>query len=329
MVLTPPESIEGVESGAGTLSVGSDGLISREVELRFLVRSMEGYTDAEAKAVELAPLYYDGHRRGSIQCRPVGGGWYQIAVSYGNTGVNAYEGWGIENDDGVFLIPNGVSVDTTGGTETVTQAIETTGFKAEGPGAPNSHRAINVSGNQVNGVSKTVPAFNFTETWLVPAWYLLAGVEKKEVAEDDENDPGPAIPYAQTLHEMTGKMNEDDWRIFKGGEVLFLGARYDISRGATMVPVTYSFSVRPNREDFDVGDIKVYFKRGWDFMWIVYEDTEDDGFGVKKPKYVYVDQVYEDVPFADLQIGMKWSQHFMFTGSTFAHPLNDAKRGKV
>jgi len=90
MATLPPDNIEGVESGAGTLTVGSDGLMSREVELRFLVRSMEGYSDAEDKGRELAPLYYDGHRRGTLQCRPVGGGWYQISVNYSNSGVNAY-----------------------------------------------------------------------------------------------------------------------------------------------------------------------------------------------------------------------------------------------
>ena len=330
MATLPPQSIEGVESGAGTLSVGSDGLVSREVELKFLVSGMEGYDQAEAKGKELAPLYYDGHRRGALQCRPVGGGWYQISANYGNQGVNDYEAWGVENDDGITLIPNGISVDTTGGTETVTQAIAATGYSIDGPDAPNSHKAINVSGNQVNGVSKTVPAFNFTETWLVPAWYLMVGLPKAAgVSDDAEQDSGASVPYAKTLREMTGKKNGDPWRIFKGGEVLFLGARYDVSRASTMVPVTYSFSVQPTLDDFKVGDIDVYHKEGWDFMWVVYEDAVDQNFPVKKPKYVYIDQIYEDANFRDLGIGDKWGQHFMYTGNTFAHPLVDAKRNKA
>jgi hypothetical protein len=329
MATLPPDNIEGVESGAGTLSVGSDGLMSREIELRFLVRSMEGYSDAEDKGRELAPLYYDGHRRGTLQCRPVGGGWYQISVNYSNAGVNAYEGWGVENSDGVVLIPNGISVDTTGGSEHITQAIKADGYEAAGPSAPNSYKAINVSGNQVNGVTKTVPAFNFTETWLVPAWYLMVGSKKEGVGNDGENDPGALTPYAQTLREMTGTINKDKWRIFEGGEVLFLGARYDVSRASSLVPVTYSFSVQLSKNDFKVGDIEVYSKQGWDYMWIVYEDAIDANFPVKKPKYVYIDQIYEETDFRDLGIGMKWGQHFMFTGDTFAHPLVEAKRDKV
>ena len=336
MPTLPPTSIEGVESGSGSLSVGADGLISREVELRFLVMAMDGYKAAEAKGQELAPLYYDGHRRADIRCTPVGGGWYQITATYTNSGVDAYETWGVTNPDNVKVIPAGLSVDTTGGSEHVTQSIFTSGYQLDGPDAPDTNGAINVSGNQVNGITKTVPAFTFSETWLVPAWYLLVGAEKKDVANDGEQDPGPTIPYAQKLRDMTGTTNKDKWRIFQKGEVLFLGARYDVSRGASMVPVTFSFSVQKTyfhteEEPFEVGGIAVYYKGGWDFMWIYYEDETNAEalFPTKKPKYVYVDQVYEDSNFMDLGIGDKWGQHFLYTGNTFAHPLDPAKKNIV
>ena len=336
MPTLPPTTIEGVESGTGSLSVGSDGLISREVELRFLVMCLDGYTAAEAKGQELAPLYYDGHRRGDIRCTPVGGGWYQIVCTYNNTGVDAYGTWGVENPDGVKVVPAGISVDTTGGTEHVTQAIDTSGYQLDGPDAPSTNNAINVSGDQVNGVTKTVPAFTFSETWLVPAWYLLVGAKKEDVGNDAEQDPGPTVPYAQKLHDLTGTTNGDAWRVFKKGEVLFLGARYDISRGASMVPVTFSFSVQKTRfhteeEPYEVGGIPVYYKGGWDFMWIYYETDVDAQafFRTKKAKYVYIDQIYESSNFRDLGIGDKWGQHFLYTGNTFAHPLDPDKRDKV
>lgn len=326
----PPSSIETVESGGGTLSVGSDGMISRSVDLRFLISGMESYTAAEAKAQAIAPLIYDGHRRGNVTCTPVGGGYYQVSVNYANEGVNAYEAWGILNPDDVRVIPSGISVDTTGGTEHVTQSLYTSGYQVDGPDAPDSYGAINVSGNQVNGVTKTVPAFNFSETWMIPAWYLLVGkADAAGASNDDGESPGPTIPFAQKLRELTGTTNKDKWRIFQKGEVLFLGARYDVSRASTMVPVTYSFSVKPTRTDFDVGDIKVYFCRGWDNLNIQYEDVSEGNVAVKKPKYVYVDQIYEDANFAELGIGMHWGQHFMFTGDTFTHPIVDAKKGKA
>lgn len=322
MVQIPPEYIEGVESGAGTLSVGSDGLISREVELRFLVRSMEGFADAEAKGIELAPLYYDGHRRGSLRCTPVGGGWYQIAVAYGNDGANAYEDYGFETDDGVTFVPAGISVDTTGATELITQAWS----DSEDPEAyvgkypdegQSTYGAINVSGNQVNGVNVTVPAFNWTETWLVPAKYLLVG--------DDVNDP-----YAKKLRSMTGKVNSDDFRIFKPGEVLFLGGRFDANAGQSMVPVTYSFSARERREAFFIGDIEVGVKDGWDHLWVQYETPEDATSEFKKPRFVYVDRIYERLPYTDLKIGglNAWSELVIHSSAaTFAHPLQANRRG--
>jgi hypothetical protein len=349
MPTLPPTTIEGVESGTGSLSVGSDGLISREVELRFLVMCLDGYTAAEAKGQELAPLYYDGHRRGDIRCTPVGGGWYQIVCTYNNAGVDAYGTWGVENPDGVKVVPAGISVDTTGGTEHVTQALYAEFWEESGgQGTEDEARAVNVSGDQVNGISKTTPAFNFTETWLVPSWYLMVGAQKKDVAEDGEQDPGPTIPYAQKLRDLTGTVNKEKWRIFQKGEVLFLGARYDVSRGSSMVPVTFSFSVQktyvernvPDPENpgqnkqvpgLQIGSIQVYTKLGWDYYWVEYEDAVDtDGQrAFKRPKRVFVDQIYEQVDFKELGIGDQWGQHFLFTGETFAHPLDPAKNNIV
>lgn len=334
------DSLERVDSGSGTVTVGGDGLMSREVQIRWLAGGLEGYTKAEEKGRELAPLYYDGHRRTNLDCRAVGAGWYEISATYGNSGVDAFEGFGVVNEDGANMIPVSLSVDTTGGSEHITQAYSGPGneapqvksYKAGGGDtpAPESHGAINVSGNQVNGITKTVPAFNFTETWLVPAWYLFKGMKQEITEEDgDEVDPGPTVPYAQTLHEMTGTVNEDDFRIFKPGEVLFLGARYDTTRNQTMVPVTYSFSVRPNLDLFYLDTIQIKEKPGWHYLWLYYEDAVEEGiFPVKIPKYAYVDQVYEEKKFSTLKIGEKWSQAFAYGGDFFAHPLAEDKRGK-
>ena len=328
MPLTVADKIETIESGGGTLTSGDNGLISREVELKWLVSGMESFDKAEAKGKELAPLYYDGHQRGTINCTPLGNGWYRISVNYRNEGISAYEGWGVEGPTAT-LVPNGVTVDTTGGSELITQSLETVGYPLEGDNkAPDSFGAINVSGNQVNGIQKTIPTFNFSETWAVPAWYLLVGSKKDSVDKDEEQMPGAADPYAKTLRDLTGTVNRYPFRIFDAGEVLFLGARYDISRSSTMVMVTYSFSVQPNRDDFKVGDITVKYKDGWDFLWVQYQDETNAGSAVKKPQYVYVDRIYDRTDFNDLQIGRDWGQHFIYSGDTFTHPLVDEKRNK-
>jgi hypothetical protein len=328
MALIVPNKIETVESGAGTLSSGDTGLISREVELKWIVSEMDSYDKAETKGKELAPLYYDGHQRGAINCTPLGNGWYRISANYRNEGISDYEGWGVEGATAT-LVPNGVTVDTTGGSELITQSLETSKYPSEGENvAPDSFGAINVSGDQVHGIQKTIPTFNFTETWAVPSWYLLVGSRKGNVDKDDEQKPGPSDPYAKTLRNLTGQVNRYPFRIFDAGEVLFLGARYDITRSSTMVMVTYSFSVQPNRDDFKVGDITVKYKDGWDFLWVQYQDESSEGSAVKKPKYVYVDRIYERANFDDLLIGKDWNQHFIYSGDTFTHPLDDKKRNK-
>lgn len=336
----PPEKIERLESGSGNVTIGSDGMMAREVELRYLVSEIENYTKAEEKGREIAPLYYDGHRRSGLSCRPVGSGWYEISATYGNTGIDGYEDFGVTNADGVKIIPVSISVDTTGSTETITQAYRPQAGKPgvssyvngePGASAPESYGAINVSGGQVNGVSKTVPAFNFTETWLIPSGYLLWGLSEKKDEKAEEVDEGAGDPYAKILHEMTGTVNSDDFRIFKPGEVLFMGARYETNRQQTMVPVTFSFSVRPNLYDFYIQDaLHISEKPGWHYMWLYYENAvADQKFPVKFPRYAYVDQIYEEKKFSDLKIGKSWSPAFAYKGEEFAHPLDPAKVGVV
>jgi hypothetical protein len=318
----PPSSIERVDSGAGTVTVGSDGMMAREVELKFLVHSMGGYTAAEEKGKTLAALIYDGHRRSSLQCRPVSGGWYEISATYANVSMDSGENEiGFLNDDDVRMIPVSVDVDTTGGTEHITQAWsdseDPTGYVASYPeGAPDSHGAINVSGDRVNGIDITVPAFQFTETWLVPAEYLLAGPAAGET------------PYAIQLKDMTGVVNDDAFRSFKKGEVLFLGARFTAISNQTMVPVTYSFSVRPNREQFFVGSIEIAIKYGWDYLWISYASDTDEGAPVQKPVSVYVDRVYERKKFTGLKLARTWSEFHLRTGAQFTHPIDPDKVGQ-
>lgn len=318
-----PDDIETVESGSGSLATSSDGAISRDVEIKWLVHSLEGYKAAEAKGIKLAPLFYSGHRRSRLQCRGVGNGWYEIVAEYANAAVDAYEGFGIKSPNGDFnLVPQSVAVDTTGGTEHITQAWSDSEdpeayvgkFAKEGI-APNTGGAVNVSGNTVNGVDITVPSFQFTETWYVPAKYLFVGTQAKPT------------PYLKTLYEMTGKVNLDAFRVFKAGEVLFLGVRFEASAGQTMVPVTYSFAARERRVDFHVGDIPITIKDGWDFMWIEYEDTTENDRLFRKPKYVYVDRVYERKKFETLELQSNWLSMYLQEGKEFAHPLAANQQG--
>ena len=338
MPTLPPETIERIDSGSGQVSTSTDGLMSRDVSMRWLVHSIENYAAAETKAAELAPLYYDGHVRTSLVPRPVGNGWYEIEATYGNAGIEAYpDEFGIEGPGGVKMIPAGLSVDTSTKTEHITTAWVDddgeepicTGYAAEGETAPDSEGAINVSGGRVGGIDVAVPSFSWTETWLVPAWYLVNGSEPGATSTTAADDPGLNTPYGIKLHDMGGTVNKENFRSFFAGEVLFLGAKFDTNRSSTLVPVSYSFTATANRTNFKIGQVIVAKKDGQDYMWVQYGDASASGSAVKRARYVYVDQVHPRADFADLEIGMLWPRFYLVGGKTFTQPMADAKKGKA
>lgn len=317
-----PNKIERFDSGTGTLTAGSDGLIAREVEIKWLFQAQNGYMMAETTAIAEAPLYYSGHKRTRLDVTNLGNGWYEATAGYGNAGLNQYEGSGITFGTGanaVVFAPGVLSFDTTGGSEHVTQAWTDSadpsayveGYATDGT-APDVKGAINANADSVQGVDITVPSFQFTETWMAPAEYLLSGTN-------------PAI---KKLYKMTGKVNSSKFRIFDEGEVLFLGARLDTSRSQTMISVTFSFAARLNRLNFSVGGISSINKLGWEYMWVEYETVSSSGIAIRKPRYVYVAKVYETADFSDattgLGIGTDWPQVWLDppgSGGTFTHPL--------
>jgi hypothetical protein len=331
----PPSEIERIDSGSGQVSTSTDGLISRDVTLRWLVHSIENYAAAETKAASLAPLYYDGHVRTSLVPRPVGNGWYEIEATYGNAGIQAYpNNFGFTGPNGVEMIPAGLSVDTTTKTEHITTAWVDdngaqpicTGYAGPGETAPDSEGAINVSGGRVGGIDVAVPSFTWTETWLVPAWYLVNGKEPAQSKTTSAAAPAPNKPYGITLHELGGTVNKSAFRSFLTGEVMFLGAKFDANRSSTLVPVTYSFTANRKRTNFKIGNVTVAEKDGQDFMWVQYADASTGASPVKRAKYVYVDQIAPRADFSNLEIGTFWPRFYLVGGKTFTQPMADAKK---
>lgn len=304
-----PQVIELFDSGRGGLTTNDDGTVTRDVELRWLINGFTSYIGAENKGKELAPIDITGHRRKSLNVDPLGNGWYIVAAEYSNPALQDDDSSEGDNNSGGDPVSNTVAFDTTGGTEHVTQAYNPSGVGQTGitgqlgyarPGEtdqlPDFQGAIGVSGNTVNGVDKVVPIFNFQETWVFPSRWVLDS-------------------YVATLHNNTGKLNSKPWRIFKQGEVLFMGARAEITRGATMVSITFSFTARPSITDpFKVGDIEVMFKGGWDYMDVIYEDDTDESTLIKKPKFVFINTIYDAFNFEQLSIGNRFPAVYMPRG---------------
>jgi len=176
------------------------------------------------------------------------------------------------------------SFDTGGGTQHITQSLDTRG--KYGPAASDVlGGAIGFDGENVAGVDITVPLFNFSETHYLP----------DEVVNQS---------YKMRLFRKTGMYNNDSFRGFDPGEVLFLGASGS-RRGDGDWEISFRFSASQNQKNIKVGEITVPEKRGWDYLWVQYADDVDDNKKqiVKKPVAAYVEKVYYGTDFTSLGIG--------------------------
>jgi len=93
-------------------------------------------------------------------------------------------------------------------------------------------------------------------------------------------------------------VNSAGFKGFAAGECLFLGAAGS-KRGSGDWEITYRFAASPNVTNLTIGDITGINKKGWEYLWVRYSDSEDAVAKalVKKPVAVYIEQVY---PYGDL-----------------------------
>jgi hypothetical protein len=193
------------------------------------------------------------------------------------------------------------SFDTGGGTQHITQAQPAPGFpegeqrfSAGEPAAPNMKGAIGVDSDSVNGVDIVIPALTWTETYDVPHRFITA-------------------QYIKSLSTLTGSVNDNTFRTFPAGEILFLGAsgsqEWDEDKGDGPWNLSYKFTQSPNAGQgqtlpaLTIGNIQNITKAGHDYMWIRYEDDVQNDTLIKKPKFVYVNKVYRRADFSQLGLG--------------------------
>jgi len=220
-----------------------------------------------------APVLYDGLVRQSLHIERTAEEVWEGSVRYGmkeppETGDSTYQ------------------FDTGGGTQHITQGLETVGsYAPPGKVPPNFRGAIGVTHDNVEGVDVTVPVYNFSETHYVATAQVTGA-------------------YKAALFLLTGRVNGAAFRGFAAGEVLFLGASGS-KRGEDDWEISFRFAASPNVTGLTVGDIQNIDKKGWEYLWIRYADEEDDAAKVlvKKPIAAYVERVYEDGDFEGLGIG--------------------------
>lgn len=199
-----------------------------------------------------------------------------------------------------------IKIDTAGGTQHVTQAIETSGsYAAAGATAPDFKGAINVTDKTVEGVDIVVPQLNFT----VDKCFNLAPASSAGVY----NGVG-AVPRLIDLYELTGSVNNSNFTVtdsFTGlsitlnpHECLFLGCSVAAARSDGGLEISYSFSASPNKTNIAIGDITVPSKLGWEYLWVHYVSATDTDAKavVKLPNAAYVVKLYEQKNFAALKL---------------------------
>lgn len=236
-------------------------------ELRYSVRGTDDDYSARVAVQAGSPIAFDVYNDGSlvlwresISVEPVGGEVWEGMVRYGTVPPT---------DESTF------SFDTGGGSQHVTQSIQNVNrYAPPGKTAPDCKGAIGVTPDSVEGVDVTVPTYQFSETHYLPDSFVT-----------------PA--YKATLFSLTGKVNDSSFKGFAAGECLFLGASGS-KRGGGDWEINYRFAASPNVTGLAVGDIVNIAKKGWEYLWVRYEDAEDTAAKalVKRPVAAYVERVY-------------------------------------
>lgn len=197
---------------------------------------------------------------------------------------------GTSNDDGTSRPDYTTEFDFSSTTRHITHSIKTVNsYSKTSQPAIDFGNAINVKKNgavnEAEGIDIFSPQFQFSETH----YFYNRELTTK---------------YKKTLAQMAQKVNNDTFRGYDAGEVLFLGVSG--SRAGQdqddLWALTFKFIVSPNESGIEIGDIKDISKNGWDYAWQYDQDVADVTLK-KEPEYAYVEQVYHYDDFKKLGIG--------------------------
>lgn len=130
--------------------------------------------------------------------------------------------------------------------------------------------------NDGEGVDIIMPCHRFSETHIM------------------SNTQCSSYTYRRTVAMLTGTINNNAFRNYPKGHVLFLGASG--SRvGDEDWQITFKFAAAFPEENITIGDISGIRKDPWDVIWCQYteNESEDKSEIIRKVKAVHVDQVYK------------------------------------
>lgn len=276
------------ESGSITGEPGQAEV--REYKRRLVVGRSSSFERAFTDVKPYVPRYltssYSGayYVRKKVDITSIGNQYFDVTAQYA-TLVTTAEGLS-PGEPGEYT-PGSVAFDTIGRTEHRTQAYaeRKVPFSADG-----MEKAINVSGESVNGIDVVVPGMRYSETWIIPIQTAMSA------------------EFINAVYTLTGTVNQFPFRVFEPGEALFLGARGQWGEDQPFVPVTFEFEARAKTVDeyitgLNAGVDGTYSKDGWEYLWIRYEDAVEGDSLIRRPKAAYINEIYKKKDWAPLLIG--------------------------
>lgn len=171
-----------------------------------------------------------------------------------------------------------ISCDQTGGTAHITTPTDTArAYPTDDESIPSDlKKVVNVDRDRrVLGVDVPSPVTSWVITYRQPGTIIT-------------------LDYVKVISSLTGRVNRDAFAGFDKGEVLFLGANF--KQGTRTDPnIEYKFATSPNVVGMTIGDIEGIVKRGWEYLWVWYEEAKDANADalIAKPKAVYVSPVHK------------------------------------
>ena len=175
----------------------------------------------------------------------------------------------------------------------VTQSLET--INSYGLAPPAFDGAIGVSaegGNQrVQGIDVGVGFFRWSETHYLTNATVTAAYRK--AVADLVNTP---------INDDTFRVAPGSGTTFAAGTVRFLGARG--TQRADDWEITFSFAYSPEVTfAIDLQGVPTNItKGGWEYVWYYYQQDASGADLITRPKFAYVERVYESGDFDDLGI---------------------------
>lgn len=168
-----------------------------------------------------------------------------------------------------------LSFDTSGGTTKMTLSLGTQIFPAPGITPPtNHHGAIGVENGNVEGVNIQIPALTFSKIRRFPASFVTS-------------------TYVKTLARLSGSVNDAPFFGFDADEVQFKGASGSQRNPNEKWDIVFKFDASENAVGLTLGEITGIAKKGWNYLWVQYQDQEDTSANAlsKRALAAYVETV--------------------------------------